>query len=136
MYFLQDDQRGALREAQLLSSLDHPNVIGYKETFLDDHRALCIVTTFCEEGDLFNAIKHKSQQKSSFPENEVMDMFIQIASGAPPPHQAARARGVVACNAHRAAHRWAPAGPSMATPEQHAQNPLSSYFTCKGVYIL
>lgn len=34
---------------QLLASLDHPNIIGYKESFIDQKDgALCIVTSFCE----------------------------------------------------------------------------------------
>lgn len=53
---MQDDATGAMREAHLLSTLNHPNVLGYKESFLHDN-ALCIVTHFCEEGDLFNLIR-------------------------------------------------------------------------------
>jgi len=36
----------------VLSSLTHPNVIAYKESFLHES-SLCIVTSYCEEGDLF-----------------------------------------------------------------------------------
>lgn len=35
------------------------------------------------QGDLFSAIKRKAEAKGAFTENEVMDMFIQIASGEP-----------------------------------------------------
>lgn len=75
-----DDMNGALREVQVLSSLNHPNIIGYKESFVDANEALCIVTTFCEEGDLFRKIRNRSAQNTYFSEDEVMDMFIQIAS--------------------------------------------------------
>ena len=34
---------------QLLSTLDHPNIIAYKECFVDSDESLCIVTSFCEE---------------------------------------------------------------------------------------
>ncbi len=64
--------------AQLLSTLDHPNIIGYKECFIDTDESLCIVTAFCEEGDLFNRIREKDKAKENFSENEVMDMFIQV----------------------------------------------------------
>ena len=47
-----EESRAALREAQVLSSLTHPNVIAYKESFLHEGN-LCIVTSYCEEGDLF-----------------------------------------------------------------------------------
>mmetsp|Transcript_23560 Transcript_23560/g.51706 ORF Transcript_23560/g.51706 Transcript_23560/m.51706 type:complete len:731 (-) Transcript_23560:30-2222(-) len=75
-----DDQKASLKEAQLLSSLDHPNIIGYKECFIDTDESLCIVTTFCEEGDLFNRIRKHATNNQYFTENEVMDMFIQVAS--------------------------------------------------------
>jgi NIMA (never in mitosis gene a)-related kinase len=45
-----------MREAHLLSTLNHPNVLGYHESFLHDG-SLCIVTHFCEEGDLFTLIR-------------------------------------------------------------------------------
>ncbi|GAX79840.1 hypothetical protein CEUSTIGMA_g7280.t1 [Chlamydomonas eustigma] len=75
-----DEQATTLKEAQLLSSLDHPNIIGYKECFIDTDDSLCIVTAFCEEGDLFNRIREKDKKHESFDEDEIMDMFIQIAS--------------------------------------------------------
>ncbi|GIL57802.1 hypothetical protein Vafri_13045 [Volvox africanus] len=75
-----DDHTGALREAQLLDSLDHPNIIRYRESFVDKEGALCIVTSFCEEGDLFTRIRKKVAQKEYFTEDEVMNMFVQIAS--------------------------------------------------------
>ncbi|KXZ47617.1 hypothetical protein GPECTOR_34g776 [Gonium pectorale] len=76
----QDDHAGALREAQLLDSLDHPNIIRYRESFVDKDGSLCIVTSFCEEGDLFTRIRKKASQKEYFTEQEVMNMFVQIAS--------------------------------------------------------
>lgn len=74
----QEDQASTLKEAQLLSSLEHPNIIKYKECFIDDEGALCIVTSFCEEGDLFRRIRDKAKKNELFAENEVMDMFIQV----------------------------------------------------------
>lgn len=75
-----DDHKGALAEADLLSKLDHPNIIGYKESFVDKDGSLCIITTFCEEGDLFTKIRKKAAQKQYFTESEIMDMFLQTAS--------------------------------------------------------
>lgn len=74
----QEDQASTLKEAQLLSSLEHPNIIKYKECFIDDEGALCIVTSFCEEGDLFRRIRDKAKKNELFAESEVMDMFIQV----------------------------------------------------------
>jgi hypothetical protein len=76
---LQDDHAGALREAQLLDSLDHPNIIRYRESFVDTDGSLCIVTSFCEEGDLFTRIRKKAAAKEYFTEEEVMNMFVQVS---------------------------------------------------------
>lgn len=63
---------------QLLASLDHPNVLGYKESFIDTDNALCIITHFCEEGDLFGKIRKRAAENKLFSEDEVMDLFIQV----------------------------------------------------------
>eukprot|EP00873_Tetraselmis_striata_P019993 jgi/Tetstr1/440257/TSEL_028608.t1 len=75
-----DDTDGAMREAHLLSTLNHPNVLGYHESFLHDG-SLCIVTHFCEEGDLFTLIRNRAKKKQYFREEEVVDMFLQVAMG-------------------------------------------------------
>ena len=52
------EREEALREAQLLSALRHPNIIAYKESFIEDaDKTLVIVTAYAEEGDLFTHIK-------------------------------------------------------------------------------
>jgi NIMA (never in mitosis gene a)-related kinase len=43
---LQKEQSTALKEVQLLAQLSHPNVLAYKESFLD-RNSLCIVTEYC-----------------------------------------------------------------------------------------
>eukprot|EP00193_Tetraselmis_chui_P021232 CAMPEP_0177773726 /NCGR_PEP_ID=MMETSP0491_2-20121128/13038_1 /TAXON_ID=63592 /ORGANISM="Tetraselmis chuii, Strain PLY429" /LENGTH=767 /DNA_ID=CAMNT_0019291879 /DNA_START=91 /DNA_END=2394 /DNA_ORIENTATION=+ len=75
-----DDADGAMREAHLLSTLNHPNVLGYHESFLHDG-SLCIVTHFCEEGDLFTLIRNRAKKKHYFSEEEIVDMFLQVAMG-------------------------------------------------------
>ena len=60
--------------------MDHPNIIGYKESFLDHDGALCLVTTYCEEGDLYQTIRRRAAQQQYLTENEVMDVFIQVKS--------------------------------------------------------
>eukprot|EP00878_Enallax_costatus_P045942 GHUV01055484.1.p1 GENE.GHUV01055484.1~~GHUV01055484.1.p1 ORF type:complete len:298 (+),score=87.42 GHUV01055484.1:308-1201(+) len=75
-----DDHKGELQEAQLLSSLNHPNIISYIESFLDSEGALCIVTTLCEDGDVFSKIRSRKAEGKYFTEAEVMDIFVQVAS--------------------------------------------------------
>ena len=74
------EQSEALREAQLLSRLRHPNIIAYKESFLcDDSKTLCIVTAFAEDGDLFTHISRAKAARRYFPERQVLDWVAQIA---------------------------------------------------------
>jgi serine/threonine protein kinase len=70
------ERTASLSEAKVLSSLSHPNVINYVDSFLSrktEH--LCIVMEFAEGGDLSNKIK---QSKGKFfSEEQVLDWFIQ-----------------------------------------------------------
>ena len=67
---------------QKLSDLEHPNIIRYKESYTDDKDgSLNIVTSFCEEGDLFGKIQQRANNKTMFSEEEVMDMFIMVGAG-------------------------------------------------------
>ena len=53
------ERTASLNEARVLSSLDHPNVIKYHDSFLSrktEH--LCIVMEYAEGGDLAHKIKH------------------------------------------------------------------------------
>ena len=74
-------QRGeALAEAQLLSKLRHPNIIAYKESFLEEEtECLCIVTAYAEEGDLFTHIRRAREARRHFSERQVLDWTSQIA---------------------------------------------------------
>lgn len=51
-----------------------------QECYIDTDGALCIVTSFCEEGELHRLIRAKSKANEFFREDAIMDMFIQIAS--------------------------------------------------------
>ena len=47
------DQENSLNEVRILASINHPNVIGYKEAFWDDSgSSLNIVMEFADDGDL------------------------------------------------------------------------------------
>lgn len=54
------DRQATLREAQLLSSLSHPSVVGYVTSFMDD-QSFVIVMEFCECGDLKQQCDYASQ---------------------------------------------------------------------------
>jgi NIMA (never in mitosis gene a)-related kinase len=66
----------AEREAQLLSSLKHPNIVAYIESFRSRDRHLNIVMAFCEGGDLYTKLKYRKKQLLN--EEQIIDWFIQI----------------------------------------------------------
>jgi len=75
-----DDQRRqeALREAELLKSLTHTNIIAYHEAFLVDGR-LCIVMEYADGGDLAGSIARRRAAGRRFLEREAMAVFAQVA---------------------------------------------------------
>ena len=66
----------AEREAQLLSSLKHPNIVSYIESFLSRDHHLNIVMAFCEGGDLYTKLKYRKKQLLD--EAQIIEWFIQI----------------------------------------------------------
>jgi len=76
-----DDKRRdeALREAEVLKSLTHTNIIAYHEAFLVDGH-LCIVMEYADGGDLAGSIARRRTAGRRFLEREAMSVFVQIAS--------------------------------------------------------
>ena len=51
------EKRNALNEIRILASINHPNIISYKEAFFDDEsRSLCLVMEYADGGDLYDRI--------------------------------------------------------------------------------
>lgn len=68
----------ALREAEVLKSLRHPNIIGYDDAFLADSH-LCIVMEYADGGDLAGAISRRREAARQYHEREAMAIFAQLA---------------------------------------------------------
>mmetsp|Transcript_98921 Transcript_98921/g.176248 ORF Transcript_98921/g.176248 Transcript_98921/m.176248 type:complete len:493 (+) Transcript_98921:52-1530(+) len=66
----------ALKESQVLSSLKHPYIVRYRESFHEDGW-LCIVMDYCEGGDLADRIKKMRQTGKVFPQDQVLRWFTQ-----------------------------------------------------------
>jgi NIMA (never in mitosis gene a)-related kinase len=48
------ERENALNEVRILASIDEPNVISYKESFIDEASScLCLVMEFADNGDLY-----------------------------------------------------------------------------------
>lgn len=47
------ERENALNEVRILASIQHDNIIGYKESFVDQGKYLCIVMDYASDGDLY-----------------------------------------------------------------------------------
>ena len=74
----QEEREAAEREARLLSDFKHENIIAYIDSF-QEKGALCIVTEFCDGGDLSELIEKRNGR--SFSEDQIVRWFRQICSG-------------------------------------------------------
>ncbi|KAL0487557.1 serine/threonine-protein kinase Nek1 [Acrasis kona] len=72
------EKKSANQEVSLLKTLQHPNIVSYRDSFMDNNdKDLCIVMTYCQGGDLSSRIKAYKGQP--IPEEQVVRWFIQIA---------------------------------------------------------
>ena len=71
-----------LNEIRLLYSLNHPNIIGYKEAFYDQPTGkLNIVLEFADDGDLIQKIKYNKEHRLIFHEDTIWEFIIQMLLG-------------------------------------------------------
>jgi NIMA (never in mitosis gene a)-related kinase len=76
------EKENALNEVRILASIEHPNIIAYKEWFLEESpSALCIIMEFADGGDLYQKIVEQKKKKKLFSEAEIWETFIQIVKG-------------------------------------------------------
>ncbi|XP_060075808.1 serine/threonine-protein kinase Nek1-like [Ylistrum balloti] len=69
------EREEARKEVAVLAQLHHPNIVAYRESF-EERGLLYIVMDFCEKGDLYSKIN--SQRGLLIPEDQVLDMFVQM----------------------------------------------------------
>ena len=75
-------QESSINEVRILASVQHPNVISYKEAFwFDNTNSLNIVMEYADDGDLYTKIKKMKDQKIIFDEKIIWDYSIQIIQG-------------------------------------------------------
>ncbi|NXH95784.1 NEK11 kinase, partial [Pachycephala philippinensis] len=67
-------------EAQLLSKLDHPAIVKFYASFVE-RDIFCIITEYCEGGDLDFKIQEYKDSGKMFTQSQVIDWFIQLLLG-------------------------------------------------------
>lgn len=73
------EKLNALNEVRILASIEHPNIIEYKEAFIDEPSSnLCIVMEYGDNGDLYERIVKQKERRMYLPENHIWKYFIQI----------------------------------------------------------
>ncbi|CAD8099629.1 unnamed protein product [Paramecium sonneborni] len=75
------EKQNALNEVRILASIQHQNIIMYKEAFIDQvSNSLCIVMELASDGDLYQRIQKCIKAGSFFQENEILRYAFQILS--------------------------------------------------------
>ena len=76
------EQDNSLNEVRILASINHINVIGYKEAFYDEfNKSLNIVMEYADDGDLNKKILQYRKEHKMFPENKIWNYAIQMFRG-------------------------------------------------------
>ena len=76
------EQENSVNEVRILASVNHPNVIGYKEAFWDDSgSSLNIVMEYADDGDLHSKIEKMKKAGGFFKEPIIWSYAIQMIEG-------------------------------------------------------
>ncbi len=76
----QKEKDDVLNEANILSKLDHQNIIKFYDLFESEKpkHSINIVTEYADGGDLSEKIKERKNKNNNFSESEILDYFTQI----------------------------------------------------------
>ncbi|KAH8582612.1 kinase domain-containing [Cryptosporidium sp. chipmunk genotype I] len=75
-----NERKDAINEVKLLSSIRHPYIVCFKESFVDDG-FLNIVMEYADGGDLFRKVNVQKQLKKNFLEKQVVRWLAQALLG-------------------------------------------------------
>jgi NIMA (never in mitosis gene a)-related kinase len=76
------EKENALNEIRILASIQHSNIIGYKEAFFEEEsNTLNIVLELADDGDIEKKIKICKKLNKKMPEKEIWNAIIQMLRG-------------------------------------------------------
>ena len=88
MKLSEKEKENALNEIRILASIDHPNIIAYKDAFFDDSTlTLCIVMELADGGDLQSKINSLKRDAKHIKEEDGWNIFFQMVIGLQALHQ-------------------------------------------------
>ena len=76
------ERQNSLNEIRLLASINHKNIISYKESFYnEENQTLNIILEYADDGDLQTKIISKKKFGCFFEEKTIWSIFIQMVKG-------------------------------------------------------
>ena len=76
------EQESALNEVRILASIEHPNIIDFKETFINEKdKTLNIIMEYASDKDLLTKIKYYKLMSKQISENVIWEYLIQMIFG-------------------------------------------------------
>ena len=76
------EKQNSLNEVRLLASINHKNIIAYKESFYNEKdQTLNLILEYADDGDLQTKIISKKKAESIFEEKTIWSLFIQMVKG-------------------------------------------------------
>lgn len=76
------ERLSALNEIRILASIEHDNIVAYKDAFIDEkENVLCIVMQYAEKGDLSAIIERNKRNRTSIDETKIWSYLIQMTRG-------------------------------------------------------
>ena len=75
----ENEQQNSVNEIRILSSISHPNIIGFKESFFNEkNKTLNIVMEYCDDGDLETKIKNMKRNRQRFEDNKSKEDYDKL----------------------------------------------------------
>lgn len=73
------NRENSLNEIRILAGIQHPWIIGYKDSFVEkEEKRLNIIMEYCEKGDLWKKIEKKKRKEKRFWEEDLWDLLGQV----------------------------------------------------------